>query len=144
MVVPAVCSAAASGTNTVVTKHDTAVCIGRPVILTSDQRVSDNETYRWIRIDANGTYDTLWAETNRKLVLVGDEPARNVTYMCEVVRDEVQAENNLMANGDFESKENFTSDYQYVEYTKNDANYYEDDAIKDHAELKKNLYQKCL
>ena len=116
MVVPAVCSAAASGTNTVVSKHDTAVCIGRPVILTSDQRVSDNETYRWIRIDANGTYDTLWAETNRKLVLVGDEPARNVTYMCEVVRDEVQAENNLMANGDFESNPptNFSSDYTYA------------------------------
>ncbi len=140
MVVPAVCSAAVPGTNTVVTKHDTTVCIGRSVILTSDQRVSDNETYRWIRIDANGTYDTLWAETNRRLVLVGDAPERDVTYICEVVRDEVHAENNLMANGDFESSKNFTSDYQYVEYTKNDANYYEDAAIKNHPELKKNLY----
>lgn len=116
MVVPTVCSAAASGTNTVVSKHDTAVCIGRPVILTSDQRVSDNETYRWIRIDANGTYDTLWAETNRRLVLVGDAPERDVTYICEVVRDEVQAANNLMANGDFESNPpiNFSSDYKYA------------------------------
>lgn len=89
-------------------------CIGSKVALKGTQALGLSEHYLWIQTK-RGTAtvpDTLDNEA-RSLIITATEDAE---YLCEVIYSEVSAENNLMANGDFETNPptNFSSDYHYA------------------------------
>lgn len=71
-------------------------------ILDAKQRLTnpDKEQYIWTR-EQKGVVDTL-AEQVRMIYVEENE---EVTYICNIISTEVNAKNNLMANGDFETIE---------------------------------------
>lgn len=89
-------------------------CVGSKVALTSSQKIESYERYLWVQTKKEGVVinDTL-ANEARSLIIVANE---SVEYVCDVVRSEVSAVNNLMENGDFEKNppSHFSSDYKYV------------------------------
>ncbi len=96
------------------TVHVPSPCIGSKVALKSSQMIKQSEHYLWVQTKKGGKVvnDTLGNEA-RSLIIVATESAE---YVCDVVRSEVSAINNLMENGDFEKNppSHFSSDYRYV------------------------------
>ena len=74
-------------------------------------QLTENQTYIWTK-EQNNVKDTLDEDSWR--IMVTD--TKDATYTCQLISTEVKAENNLMADGDFETNppSNFTSDYKYA------------------------------
>lgn len=86
--------------------------------------------YKW-----ESTDETVNGATSREV----EVPISNIgtcTYKVTAYKTNIVASNNLMAGGEFESNDGFTSSYLYVEYPANDSKYY-DIAPKD---KKSNIY----
>ncbi len=89
------------------------LCIndGGNILQTERIQLTENQTYIWIK-EQNNVKDTLDEDSWRIMVT----ETKDATYTCQLISTEVKAENNLMANGDFETNppSNFTSDYKYA------------------------------
>lgn len=89
------------------------LCIndGGNILQTERIQLTENQTYIWTK-EQNNVKDTLDEDSWR--IMVTD--TKDATYTCQLISTEVKAENNLMANGDFETNppSNFTSDYKYA------------------------------
>lgn len=86
--------------------------------------------YKW-----ESTDEKVNGATSREV----EVPISNIgtcTYKVTAYKTNIVASNNLMAGGEFESNDGFTSSYLYVEYPANDSKYY-DIAPKD---KKSNIY----
>ena len=81
------------------------------ILQTESIQLLENQTYIWIK-EQNNVIDTLDEHSWRIMVT----ETKDATYTCQLISTEVKAENNLMANGDFETNppSNFTSDYKYA------------------------------
>ena len=95
-------------------KNDTVkLCIDARGNILQTERIQllENQTYIWIK-EQNNVKDTLDEDSWRIMVT----ETKDATYTCQLISTEVKAENNLMANGDFETNppSNFTSDYKYA------------------------------
>lgn len=78
---------------------------------TKSIQLTENQTYIWTK-EQNNVKDTL--DEHSWQIMVTE--TKDATYTCQLISTEVKAENNLMANGDFETNppSNFTSDYKYA------------------------------
>lgn len=89
------------------------LCIndGGNILQTERIQLTENQTYIWTK-EQNNVIDTLDKDSWRIMVT----ETKDATYTCQLISTEVKAENNLMANGDFETNppSNFTSDYKYA------------------------------
>lgn len=89
------------------------LCIneGGNILQTERIQLTENQTYIWTK-EQSGVKDTLDEDSWRILVT----ETKDATFTCQLISTEVKAENNLMANGDFETNppSNFTSDYKYA------------------------------
>lgn len=89
------------------------LCIndGGNILQTERIQLTENQAYIWTK-EQNNVIDTLDKDSWR--IMVTD--TKDATYTCQLISTEVKAENNLMANGDFETNppSNFTSDYKYA------------------------------
>ena len=75
--------------------------------------------YKWESTDL-----TVNGATSREV----EVPISNIgtcTYKVTAYKTNIVASNNLMAGGEFESNDGFTSSYTYVEYPANDSKYYD-------------------
>lgn len=89
------------------------LCIndGGNILQTERIQLTENQAYIWTK-EQNNVIDTLDKDSWRIMVT----ETKDATYTCQLISTEVKAENNLMANGDFETNppSNFTSDYKYA------------------------------
>ena len=89
------------------------LCIndGGNILQTERIQLTENQTYIWTK-EQNNVKDTL--DEHSWQIMVTE--TKDATYTCQLISTEVKAENNLMANGDFETNppSNFTSDYKYA------------------------------
>ena len=95
------------------TVENDTVCIDADgnMLETKKTQLAENQTYIWIK-EQNNVIDTLDWHSWRIRV----KETKDAIYTCQLISTEVKAENNLMANGDFETNppSNFTSDYKYA------------------------------
>lgn len=107
------CAQAVFAQTTTVELIEQTLCIDAAGNFLQTERIqlTDNQTYIWIR-EQGSIRDTLDDSSWRILVT----ETQDATYTCHLISTEVKAENNLMANGDFETNppSNFTSDYDYA------------------------------
>ena len=107
------CAQAVFAQTTTVEPIEQTLCIDAAGNFLQTERIqlTDNQTYIWIR-EQGSIRDTLDDSSWRILVT----ETQDATYTCHLISTEVKAENNLMANGDFETNppSNFTSDYDYA------------------------------
>lgn len=96
------CAQAVFAQTTTVEPIEQTWCIEQSgnILKTEHIQLTDNQTYIWIK-EQNGQKDTL-PENGWQIIVTETQDA---TYTCHLISTEVKAENNLMANGDFETIE---------------------------------------
>lgn len=96
------CAQAVFAQTTTVEPIEQTLCIDAAgnILQTERIQLTDNQTYIWIR-EQGSIRDTLDDSSWRILVT----ETQDATYTCHLISTEVKAENNLMANGDFETIE---------------------------------------
>ena len=96
------CAQAVFAQTTTVEPIEQTLCIDAAgnILQTERIQLTDNQTFIWIR-EQGSIRDTLDESSWRILVT----ETQDATYTCHLISTEVKAENNLMANGDFETIE---------------------------------------